>query len=200
MTLTALLLVGGLSRRMGVDKATMVVAGHPLWSRQLGVLQGLGPAALWISARTPPAWAPSGVEIILDEPPSRGPLGGVAAALGRLGTSHLLVLAVDLPRMSSEHLRMLAGLTTPGRGVIPATGGFFEPLCAIYPREAAEPAAVALAGPDVSLQPFAAGLVRENRAVAFPVPEAEKPLYQNANRREDLGKTLNAKSWMGEAW
>jgi molybdopterin-guanine dinucleotide biosynthesis protein A len=124
---------------------------------------------------------------VLDEAPSRGPLSGVAAALGRLRTSHLLVLAVDLPRMTAEHLRKLAGLTGPGSGVIPRTGDFFEPLCAFYPAEAAEAARDALAGEDVSLQPFVARLVRENRARPYEVSESEKRLHQNANTPADLG-------------
>src|SRR5271157_815455 len=119
MTLSAILLAGGLSRRMGADKATLLVAGKPLWQRQLQILSAMQPVALWVSAKDTLPWCPLGVEVVVDKTPSRGPLSGVAAALCHLQTSHLLVLAIDLPQMTTEHLRKLWGLSQPGTGVIP---------------------------------------------------------------------------------
>src|SRR5262245_41494556 len=104
MTLTAVLFAGGESRRMGVDKAMLTIRGETLWRRQLSVLRDVKPHALWISARVKPAWCPADVGVVLDEPPSCGPVSGLLAAFACLSTSHLLVLAVDLPNMTSEHL------------------------------------------------------------------------------------------------
>ena len=42
-TLTAVLLAGGESRRMGADKATLICDGEPLWARQLATLKKLSP-------------------------------------------------------------------------------------------------------------------------------------------------------------
>src|SRR5579859_1217640 len=179
MTLTALLLVGGQSRRMGSDKAGLLLKGEPLWARQLRILRELQPEALWISARVPPAWRPPEVEFVPDEPPSRGPLSGIAAALQRLPTSHLLVLAIDLPQMTPEHLRQLCTLTRPACGVIPRRGELFEPLCALYPVEAASTAQTALAGSDVSLQHFAKILLGHDQLQIHALSAAEEPLYRN---------------------
>jgi molybdenum cofactor guanylyltransferase len=96
-TLTAVLFTGGESRRMGADKATLVLDGEPLWSRQLRTLRELQPERILISARTKPAWCPPEIEVVLDKPPSRGPLTGLAAALKRIHTTHLFALAIDLP-------------------------------------------------------------------------------------------------------
>jgi molybdenum cofactor guanylyltransferase len=186
MTLTAVLFVGGLSERMGTDKATLVVEGEPLWQRQINRLHELKPQALLISARERPAWCPSNIETVMDKPPSRGPLSGLTASLARLQTSHLLVLAIDLPRMTAEQLRKLCALTEPGRGVIPLNDETFEPLCAIYPIEAAAAAQSALAAADLSLQRLAQTLARENRALAYPLSEREKELYHNVNTPADL--------------
>jgi len=76
--------------------------------------------------------------------------GGVAPA----ADLDLLVLAIDLPRISAEHLRKLCDLARPGSGVIPLNGDYFEPLCAIYPVEAGASAQAALISDDVSLQHF----------------------------------------------
>jgi molybdopterin-guanine dinucleotide biosynthesis protein A len=171
---------------MGRDKATLRIRGEPLWLRQLTLLQKLEPAALWVSARTPPAWLPPNVEALLDEPPSRGPLSGIARALERIETTHLLVLAIDLPEMSFVHLQKLAALANPNRGVIPTGPQHFEPLAAIYPKSAAGAAARALREGNLTLQVFAkalleAGLVREYRLEA-----EERALYRNVNKPADL--------------
>jgi molybdopterin-guanine dinucleotide biosynthesis protein A len=182
---SAILLAGGRSRRMGVDKATVLISGEPLWRRQLRVLSELRPDAVWVSARTVPSWCPPEIEVVTDQPQSRGPLSGVAAGLHRLRTSHLLVLAIDLPQMTAEHLRKLWGLARPGIGVIPLHGDYFEPLCAIYPAEAVVAAERALKTNDASLQHFAQTLLRKSQAQFYNLPSGERPLYLNMNTPSD---------------
>ena len=186
MTLMAVLFTGGLSRRMGTDKATLAIAGEPLWARQLRVLRELQPDALGVSARVRPAWCPADVEVVLDAEPSRGPLSGLAAALHQMKTSHLLAMAVDLPRITVEPLRKLWSLAQPGCGVIPSRDEFLEPLCAIYPREAASAAKSALAGEDVSLHALSRMLLRDELLCAYALTNMEKPLFHNANSPEHL--------------
>lgn len=185
-TLTAVLFVGGLSRRMGMDKATLEFAGEPLWARQLRLLRELKPDALWISARSRPAWCAPEIEAILDEPPSRGPLSGLSAALRKLQTSHLLALAIDLPHINVELLRNLWSLAKPGCGVVPATE-LLEPLCAIYPVDAATQAAAALKNAqDASLQSVVQAMCREERVRIYPCTKSERRFFCNMNTPEDL--------------
>jgi len=186
MTFTALLLAGGRSRRMGFDKATLTIAGEPLWQRQLRVLHELSPAVLSISARARPLWCPPEIEVVPDESPVHAPLSGLAAGLRCLQTSHLLVLAIDLPRISAEHLRTLCDLARPGSGVIPLNGDYFEPLCAIYPIEAAATAQAALESGDISLQHFGQALLRNSLAKSFALTAEERLLYVNLNNPSDL--------------
>jgi molybdopterin-guanine dinucleotide biosynthesis protein A len=171
---------------MGVDKATVVVDGEPLWQRQLRVLREMKLEALWLSVKSVPSWRPVEVEVIADPSPSRGALSGVAAGLGRLKTSHLLVLAIDLPRMTSEHLRKLWSMASPGVGIIPQHGDYFEPLCAIYPVEALELAKRSLLNADASLQTFARTLVECSQARIHRLGEDELPLCLNMNRPADV--------------
>lgn len=192
MTLTAVLFAGGESRRMGVDKATLPVGGEPLWARQLKVLRILQPDALWVSARTRPAWCPAEIEVVLDEPRARGPLGGMGAVLKRMQTTHLLVLAVDLPRMNAAHLQNLWRHARPGCGVIPALGQDFEPLCAIYPGGGVALRAVvdALAGNDYSMRALVSTLVQGGWMTRYEVPPAERVHYGNANTPDEFAGML----------
>src|SRR5437868_1710194 len=107
MNLSALLLAGGESRRMGRDKASLEFRGEPLWQRQIRTLEALKPLEILVSARTQPDWLPAGRFFVPDEPPSRGPLSGLAAGLSVMRGTHLLVLGVDMPLMTEACLRAL---------------------------------------------------------------------------------------------
>ncbi len=180
-TLTAVLFAGGESRRMGTDKAMLVLKGEPLWARQIRILRALRPEKIMISARNKPSWCPSDVEVVLDEPPSRGPLSGLAAALEKIQTTHLLAFAVDLPRMTSAHLRKLWSLSQSRVGVVPQNGKFFEPLCAIYPIESIHLIKQALLNNDVSLHSFIRTLTAQEQVRFYTVAKSEKAIYQNIN-------------------
>jgi molybdenum cofactor guanylyltransferase len=186
MTLTAVLLAGGESRRMGRDKATITFRGQPLWQRQLELLQGLRPEKIFVSVRKEPSWLPLGTELLLDEPPFRGPLSGLTKALASMKTSHLAVLAVDMPFMTSEQMRFLCGLAIVGRGLVPMVNDRAEPLAAIYPREAATDFAAALAGSDFSLQRLTRNLARAGRIQMLNVSEEAQGFYQSVNEPDDV--------------
>jgi len=180
MTFSAVLLVGGESRRMGRDKATMEFEGEPLWRRQLQLLRALKPEQLFISARTKPKWLPDHVELLLDDPASRGPLSGLTKALTAMQTTHLIVLAVDMPFMTAGELRRLVELATENRGVIPVIGERAEPLAAIYPVRAAAAFKAALAGDDFSLQRLVRKFGLDHKIAA----EESVDLYRSLNTPE----------------
>lgn len=186
-SLAGVLIAGGRSRRMGADKALLAFDGEPLWRRQLRILREAGAASLLVSAPTRPPWCPAAVPAVADLPPSRGPLSGLSAALGASPSTHLLALAVDLPAMPAAHLRFLRSLARPGRGVIPLSPRGVEPLCAVYPAEAASPARAALSRGEAALQALAEELLRRRLARPYVVPESERSLYFNLNAPQDLG-------------
>ncbi|HEV2453930.1 MAG TPA: molybdenum cofactor guanylyltransferase [Verrucomicrobiae bacterium] len=185
-TLTAMLLAGGQSCRMGMDKATIRLAGEPLWQRQLEILEHLSPSAVWISAKVAMPWFPPGIQVVFDAVNSRGPLGGIAAGLRRVKTSHLLTLAIDLPKMTTMHLSMLWAMARPGIGVIPRQDDYLEPLCAIYPAEASPLADKMLEAVDISVQHFGQQLQKRGQAIIYPLEPAEKPLYLNMNTPSEV--------------
>jgi len=185
-TLTAVLFAGGESRRMGVDKATLVINGETLWSRQLRLLRELQPEQIMISARCQPAWCPPEIQVVLDASPSRGPLNGLAAVLAAITTTHVLVLAVDLPRVEAGYLIKLWSRCEPGRGVVPNYGEFLEPLCAIYPATAAGQVQSALAGQDFSLHSVIDKLRSRHWLNAVPVSDAERATFLNLNTSAEL--------------
>jgi molybdopterin-guanine dinucleotide biosynthesis protein A len=185
MTLAAVLLSGGESRRMGRDKATLLLDGVPLWQRQLGLLRELSPCALLVSARERPGWLPQDVRFVADSAPARGPLGGLAAALEAMAASHLLALPIDLPAMTAAHLAILWGAASPGCGALPWLDDRAEPLPAVYPAEAAPIASGLLAGADVSLRALTEVLVAAGRMKKHVIGSPDSKLYANCNSPAD---------------
>ena len=181
-----MLLAGGESRRMGRDKAAVVFGNEPLWRRQLRVLRDLKPLKVFVSARTQSAWLPDGTELLLDEPPARGPLSGLTKALTLMQTSHLVVLAVDMPFVTREQLQVLCSEATEGCGTVPVAGERAEPLAAVYPRQAAPEFRAALAGTDFSMQSLVRKLADAGMIRMLPVPPGEERLYRSINSPEDL--------------
>jgi molybdopterin-guanine dinucleotide biosynthesis protein A len=186
MNLSAVLLAGGESRRMGEDKAALLFHGTPLWQVQLNCLRKLQPAELLLSARTDPHWRPGDIRFVADATPSRGPLSGLAAALEQIGTSHLVALAIDMPFMTHTYLQTLCHRMAPGCGVMPMIADSAEPLAAIYPAEADVDLARVLQGNDFSLQELTSRLVAAGKLRVVAVPATEQNLFRNLNRAADL--------------
>jgi molybdenum cofactor guanylyltransferase len=186
MNLSAVLLAGGESRRMGKDKATLQFRGRPLWQIQFELLRKLQPSETFISARTDPTWRPEDVRFVADIPPSRGPLSGLAASLAQMHTRHLLALAIDMPFMTEDFLLSLCDHIEPGCGVVPKTDNRAEPLAAIYPHEAEIDFRSALAGIDFSMQSVVRHLVESGKLREVRVKEQEKNFFLNVNELSDL--------------
>ena len=184
--ISAVLLAGGESRRMGRDKAEILFRGKPLWEIQLELLRKLEPTEIFVSARSDPVWRPVDVQFVADNPPSRGPISGLAATLAQMRSKHLLALAVDMPFMTEKYLNVLCSQIEPGRGVIAKNNDRFEPLAAIYPHEALTNFRSALTGMDFSLQALARGLVAEGRLHVTLVIPHERELFVNMNEPVDL--------------
>ncbi len=166
---SALLLAGGRSSRMGTDKAFLMIDGEPLWQRQLRLLRELHPHEIFIAGSPRPEW--SSHTVIPDEHPHAGPVPVIATALRRCATPLLLVLAVDLPRITADYLRTLLDGAAP-KG---------QPLCAVYPREAAEIADTCNTMQQFATRCVTAGLVRQQE-----IAPADEHLFFNLNTPADL--------------
>src|SRR5262249_31668538 len=184
--MSAVLLAGGESRRMGKDKATLLFRGKPFWQIQLELLRKLQPSEIFISARSDPAWRPKDIPFVADIPPSRGPLSGLAASLAQMHDIHLLALAIDMPLMTEKFLRCLCAKIEASRGVVPKIGNRVEPLAAIYPREAEIDFRSALTGADFSLQSLTRRMVETGKLRAIPVTDYDKGFFLNVNEPADI--------------
>jgi molybdopterin-guanine dinucleotide biosynthesis protein A len=124
---------GGQSRRMGRDKARLVVHGKPMLERAVDILGSVcGEVVLACGPRE--RYAELGLPLVLDAQENGGPLAGILAGLQQLNCPLVAVLACDMPRASAELFGHLFAHQQAGEYDVCflETEGGREPLCAIY--------------------------------------------------------------------
>ncbi len=141
--ITAFVLAGGRSRRMGADKALVDWHGRPLLARALELARSVTPSVRIVGSRE--KFAAHG-EVVADVYTDRGPLGGIHAALLASATDLNLMLAVDMPFVEPGFLEYLVEQARAGAALVtvPSLENGWQPLCAVYRRAFAAVAEAAL--------------------------------------------------------
>lgn len=129
---TVVVLAGGASRRFGADKLAAVLDGVAVLDHLLGALPTGWPVVLVgplrETVRPDAAW-------VIEDPPRGGPLAGIAAGAGAVGTELAVVVAGDMPRAAAALPGLLAALDAAPE-VAAAVGvdddGHANPLLAAY--------------------------------------------------------------------
>lgn len=134
----AIILAGGGSQRMGMDKSMLPVSGRPLITGICEQLQDCFDQVL-VSANDTDKLAFLGLRIIPDRVPGQGPLMGIASALEASAHELNFVVACDIPHIELRYVRrMLSEAAETGADiVVPITKERrYEPLFAVYRKSA----------------------------------------------------------------
>jgi molybdopterin-guanine dinucleotide biosynthesis protein A len=128
---------------MGTEKALIEFDGRPLLARALALAKTVARDARVLGSRE--KFANYG-EVVEDEFPNHGPLGGIHAALRVSAADLNLILAVDMPFVEVGFLQYLVNEARINSAVVtlPRAAGGWQPLCAVYRRQFADLAEQAL--------------------------------------------------------
>ena len=133
---TVQIMLGGLSTRMGLDKALVTLGGQTLLDRALARWQGYGAGVqLSVGAAERRALAPRGIPAVADVYPERGPLGGLHAGLKVCPTELLLLVAVDCPFLAHEQADGLLAAIGTADACVYTLDGHPQPLFGLYRRK-----------------------------------------------------------------
>lgn len=180
----AVLIAGGHSRRMGTSKALLDYHGMPLWHFQIQKLLRLGPRQLFLSVRKNVELPPGPWTFVHDRLPDAGPLAGLDAALRHTCEDFLVVLAVDMPAMTSEFLSSLLREAGPA-GIVPRLAGLCHGTAAVYPVEILPLVETILAGNDRSFQRLIRDALHCGLMRVRDIPPSSAGLFENWNSPED---------------
>ena len=146
-SVSAIILAGGQSRRMGCDKALIAFEGEPIIVHVIDTLRELSDDVLVVSNRSE-VYASFGARVVPDADPPSGPLGGISVGLAAAQHDLAIVVACDMPFLNTQLLRSLVERAVNVDAVVPLTGDRFEPLHAVYRRACLAAINLHLAGGD----------------------------------------------------
>jgi len=137
---TGYVLAGGKSSRMKTDKAFLQIGGETFLTRALKTLSTVCDNRVKIILNKAQTnfieRLPDKIPHIFDVYENRGPLSGIHAALSDCQNEWAIVLAVDLPHVTSEVIGNLSRIAFKSKdfaAVVPIqTDGQPQPLCAAY--------------------------------------------------------------------
>jgi len=138
LTVSGVVLAGGRSSRLGMDKSFIYVNGRPLIEQVIARLASLSDEVI-IVTNSPEKYSHLGARLVGDVYPGKGALGGIYSGLRAATHTYSLVVACDMPFLNPALLRYMVFLACEHDVVIPRIGGLPEPLHAIYSKNCLEP-------------------------------------------------------------
>jgi molybdenum cofactor guanylyltransferase len=120
----------------GLDKSALLIGGRSILDHQLAALRGLTPH-IFIVAQDARRLGRD-VRVVQDRIADAGPLGGVYTALLASPVERVVVLACDMPFVTSEFVRWLVARDADADVVLPRDARGIHPLCAVYHVRMAE--------------------------------------------------------------
>ena len=125
-----LILAGGKSGRMGIDKADLLYRDETFLDHLISKAKKIGFEEILVSGKQIP-----------DLIPDRGPLGGIYSGLLSITKPLCFVISVDLPQISENTIRnMIEQHTNSGKYLITVLNhrGRIEPLIGVFDRSLCE--------------------------------------------------------------
>jgi len=132
--LSAVILAGGTSRRLGQDKRQLKLEKQTLLARSITAMSSLTDDVIVVTSQSEPPSETKAARAVSDVIAGSGALSGLHAGLQATRHDYALVIACDMPFLNMRLLRYMAIITPGYDAVVPIWNGEAEPLHAIYAR------------------------------------------------------------------
>ena len=192
--LTGIVLAGGISRRLGRNKAVEPVGGRPLILRVIDALAQLTRQTVVVVADEGKASdlpLPEGVRAVADRYPGKGSLGGIYSGLRAAESDWGVVVSCDMPFLNVDLLGRLADAREGFDAVVPLLDGRPESTHAIYSKACLPHMERHILADDLKIARFFPE-VRVNYLSQRDVEsvDPERLSFFNVNTAEDLHRAL----------
>ena len=131
--ITAIILCGGKSKRMGIEKGLLELNGERTIERIFKIVSSIFNKILLIT-NDPGSYSFLGVPMVGDYFLNNEPLGGIHSGLNKSTTEKNFIISCDMPFISEEAIRYLAEYKTEAEILLPKAEGRIQYLCGIYSK------------------------------------------------------------------
>lgn len=189
---TAAILAGGKSTRMGTNKAVLQVHGRPMIEQVCAAVASLCRETILVT-NTPEEYAHLQLPMFGDQFPEHGSLGGLYTAVQAARWPHVLVVACDMPLLNPALLAYLIAVRHAADAIVPQWDEFPEPLHAIYAKSCASAMRACLQAKRLKITSFfGACAVRLVSRAEIEVFDPTGMSFRNVNTPEELAAVLRA--------
>jgi molybdopterin-guanine dinucleotide biosynthesis protein A len=137
-SISAIVLCGGRSSRMGQDKGTLPFGDEPMLDRVVRVVRSIAGEVIVVARRE--QHVPADVTVIHDPVEDLGPLAGLAAGLAASTSDLNIVVACDMPLIKPAVLQRLLSMIGDHDACVAVADGHASALCGVYRARAARAA------------------------------------------------------------
>jgi len=131
--ITGVILAGGKSSRMGMNKSFLTIDGEFIIERIAKLTSSLF-KNVFISTNTPDEYEFLRLPTIQDIHYGIGPLAGIHSGLLHSTTEKIFVISCDVPLMNKETISFIVDYPTKKNIVVPKADGFVQQLCGVYSK------------------------------------------------------------------
>jgi molybdopterin-guanine dinucleotide biosynthesis protein A len=202
--MTAIILAGGKSSRLGRSKALQVIEGKNLIQWVIDRLATLSTEIIIATAHgeATPCSSAIKTKTVADTYPGKGPLMGIYSGLMASSSSRAIVVSCDTPFLSVSLLEYMARICSIFDVVVPRIKNNLEPLCAVYSKNCLIPIRGLLEQDERRIRKLYSMVkvkyVEEDEINKF---DPEHLSFFNINSQADLDKARKLaaeKRWKGE--
>ena len=183
--ITGIVLAGGQSRRMGIDKSMMMLNGKSLVEYSIDALKPLCNKVVISSNKF--IYDFTGCEVWPDALPGQAPIIGIYSCLKRSETDINIILSCDMPLISTMILEYLLSNSEIHDITAPVHGDdFIEPLCGIYRKSSMVILKEFFDNGNFSLKDCIMAASHRLMPIDFQLPFFSQNLFSNINTPDDF--------------
>jgi molybdopterin-guanine dinucleotide biosynthesis protein A len=179
------ILAGGRAKRLGgANKALMRVGGLRIVDRLIAALEPVA-RDIFIVAPDAEPYAGLGLRVVPDAIAGAGALGGIYTAIVESPHPRTIVVACDMPFVTTTLFRRLVAIDGADL-VMPRSTRGLEPLCAVYGKACAAPIRARIARGDLQASvPLAGVRIAEVGPAELAAFDKDGLLFENVNTPHD---------------
>jgi len=190
--ITGVILAGGKSSRMGVNKSFLKLGNQTIIERIVDLMKSIFNEVI-IVTNTPDEYKFLNLPLYEDIYKWKGPLAGIHSALIHSQTEKIFVLSCDVPLMSKEMIEYIIEYKTDKSIVFCEAAGYHQPLVGVYSKKILSEIEKFISNNEMSDKSFHQFLKIVDAEIIHPEKLSfyNDEIFFNVNRPEDYELIVN---------